>query len=173
MNVDAARLVVRDGFLEPDSEQNTYEFQLRRIPYDSIVVDGQTGTISLTAIKRLMRHSTPLFVLDYNRTVLSSTLPREPANGPLKIAQIDAYKDEAKRFYIAKRLVDAKAQRTLEIMKWLDARYGRFSSTESDFSNELERLRRCIENQGAFGFGRILTFSQAIAAGQAAESRGL
>jgi hypothetical protein len=35
-------------------------------------------------------------------------------NGPLKIAQIEAYKDQGKRFYIAKKLVEAKAQLTLE-----------------------------------------------------------
>lgn len=106
-----------DGFLEPDSGQATYELEPRRMPYDSVFVDGRTGTISLTAMKWLMRHETPLFILDYNGTLLSSTLPREPVNGPLKIAQIDAYKDEAKRFYVAKKLVDAKAQRSLDVMK--------------------------------------------------------
>ena len=64
------------------------------MPYDSVVIDGQTGTISLAAIKWLMRHGIPLFILDYNGTLLSSTLPREPVNGPLKIAQIEAYKDQ-------------------------------------------------------------------------------
>ena len=143
LNVDGARLIVKDGFLEPDSIQKRHEFQPRRMPHDSVVIDGQTGTISLTAIKWLMRHGTPLFILDYNGTLLSSTLPKEPANGPLKIAQVEAYKDQEKRFYIAKKLVDAKAQRSLDVMKWLDARHGRFSSTKSDFSNELERLDNC------------------------------
>jgi len=144
LNVDAARLMVKDGFLEPDSEQTTYEFEPRRIPYDSIVIDGHTGTVSLTAMKWLMRHETPLFILDYNGTLLSSTLPREPVNGPLKIAQVEAYKDAARRFYIAKKLVEAKAQCTLSVMKWLAARYGELSSqVHSDLTSEFQRLEQC------------------------------
>lgn len=144
LNVDGARLIVRDGFLEPDSTQERQEFQPRRIPYDSVVVDGQTGTISLAAIKWLMRHDIPLFLLDYDGTLLSSTLPREPVNGPLKIAQIETYKDQPKRFYIAEKLVEAKAQRTLDVMKWLAARYGELSSQiQADLTDELERLDQC------------------------------
>ena len=144
LNVDGARLVVKDGFLEPDSIQETREFQPRKMPYDSVVVDGQTGTISIAAIKWIMRHSVSLFILDYNGTLLSSTLPREPVNGPLKIVQIEAYRDPAKRLYIAKRLVEAKAQRTLDVMKWLAARYGELSSqVQVDLTNELERLEQC------------------------------
>jgi CRISPR-associated protein Cas1 len=144
LSVDGARLIVKNGFLEPDSTQNREEFQPRKMPYDSIVIDGQTGTISLTAIKWLMRHNVPLFVLDYDGTLLSSTLPREPVNGPLKIAQIEAFKDSARRFHIAKKLVEAKAQRTLDVMKWLAARYGELSSqVQADLTNELERLEQC------------------------------
>ena len=144
LNVDGARLIVKDGFLEPDSTQGTHEFQPRRMPHDSIVIDGQTGTISLTAIKWLMRHNVPLFVLDYDGTLLSSTLPREPVNGPLKIAQIEAFKDSARRFHITKKLVEAKAQRTLDVMKWLAARYGELSSQiQAGLANELERLEEC------------------------------
>lgn len=143
LNVDGARLIVRDGFLEPDSDQERHEFKPRRMPHDSVVIDGQTGTISLAAIKWLMRHDVPLFILDYNGTLLSSTLPREPVNGPLKIAQIHAYNDEVKRFYLARRLVEAKAQSTLDVMKWLDARYGGLSSVQPDFGKESERLNEC------------------------------
>jgi CRISPR-associated protein Cas1 len=144
LNVDRARLIVKDGFLEPDSIQKRHEFEPRKMRYDSVVIDGQTGTVSLTAIKWLMRHNVPLFILDYDGTLLSSTLSREPVNGPLKIAQIDAYRDRAKRFYIAKKLVEAKAQRTLDVMKWLAARYGELSSqVQADLTNELERLEQC------------------------------
>jgi len=37
LTVDGARLIVKDGFLEPDSAQATHEFQPRRMPHDSIV----------------------------------------------------------------------------------------------------------------------------------------
>jgi CRISPR-associated protein Cas1 len=110
-----------------------------------VIVDGHSGSITLDAIKWLMRHDIPVFILDYDGTLLSSTMPREPVNGPLKIAQIDAYRDRAKRFYIAKKLVEAKAERSLDVMKWLAARYGGLTRIQADFSNELERIEQCVD----------------------------
>jgi CRISPR-associated protein Cas1 len=131
LSVDRARLQVRDGFQDPDFEPVRFETQPRHARFDSVIVDGHSGTISLDAIKWLMRHDIPLFILDYNGTLLSSTLPREPVNGPLKIAQVETYKDQSKRFYIAKKLVEAKTQRTSAVLRWLDARYGEFSNVET------------------------------------------
>jgi len=143
LNVDKARLQVHNGFQVPDVERERFEIQPRHARFDSVVVDGHSGTITLDAIKWLMRHDIPLFILDYDGTLLSSTLPRGPVNGPLKIAQIDAYRKSGKRFYIAKRLVEAKAQRTMDVMKWLDVRYGKLSGVQTGFDSELERLREC------------------------------
>ena len=119
--------MIRNGIHDPDIEPERFEIRPRDARFDSVIIDGHSGNITLDAIKWLMRHNIPIFILDYNGTILSSTLPREPVNGPLKIAQIETYKDHAKRFYVAKKLVEAKAQRTLDVMRWLDARYGRFS----------------------------------------------
>lgn len=141
--VDRARLMIRNGIHDPDIEPERFEIHPRKARFDSVIIDGNSGNITLDAIKWLMRHNIPLFLLDYDGTLLSSTLPREPVNGPLKIAQIDAYRDPAKRFYVAKKLVEAKAQRTLNVMRWLDARYGRFSDVQADFDEELQRLEQC------------------------------
>jgi CRISP-associated protein Cas1 len=158
LSVDRARLMVRNGFCDPDVEPERFEIQPRKAHFDSVIIDGHSGNISLDAIKWLMRHDIPFFILDYNGTLLSSTLPRGPVNGPLKIAQIDAYRDGAKRFYIAKKLVEAKAQRTLDVMKWLAARYGELSSqVQADLTNELERLELCK------GLPRLLSIEGRIA----------
>jgi CRISPR-associated protein Cas1 len=143
LSVDRARLMVRNGFCDPDVEPERFEIQPRKAHFDSVIIDGNSGNITLDAIKWLMRHDIPLFILDYNGTLLSSTLPREPVNGPLKIAQIETHKDYAKRFYIAKKLVEAKAQRSLDVMKWLDARYGKLANVQADLDSELARLEQC------------------------------
>ncbi len=142
LTLDGARLIVKDGFLEPDSSQQVHEFEPRRMPYDSVVIDGQTGSISLAAIKWLMRHGVPLFILDYNGTLLSSTLPREPVNGPLKIAQMETYQDQEKRLYVAKKLIEAKAQRTLDVVRWLEARYEN-SLAAFKVDSAIARLENC------------------------------
>lgn len=95
----------------------------RHVPFDSVVIDSQTGQISIPAVKWLMRHGIPLFILDYNGTLLSSTLPKEPVVGKLKKAQIEAYQNPAKRFYIARRIVEAKLERTRQMVKRLSVRY--------------------------------------------------
>ncbi len=89
-----------------------------------------------------MRHGVPLFMLDYNGTLLSSTLPKDPVNGPLKMAQIESYQDQTKRFYIAKKLMEAKAQRSSDVLNWLAERYGKFDS-EVNLKSELGRLAQC------------------------------
>jgi CRISPR-associated protein Cas1 len=143
LSVDKARLQVRNGFQEPDVQPERFEIQPRHAKFDFVIVDGQSGTMTLDALKWLMRHDIPLFILDYNGALLSSTLPREPVNGSLKIAQVETYKDQSKRFYIAKKLVEAKAERTLDVMKWLAARYGELSSQgQHGLTNELERLHQ-------------------------------
>jgi CRISPR-associated protein Cas1 len=123
LNVDSARLIVKDGFLEPDADQVVHELQPRDARYDSIVIDGQTGTVSLTAIKWLMRHGIPIFILDYDGTILSSILPREPISSRLKIAQVKAYEDDETRLQIAKKLIEAKIQHTKDVLDWLSQRY--------------------------------------------------
>jgi CRISPR-associated protein Cas1 len=144
LSVERARLIVRSGFSDPEFEPERFDIQPRKAHFDTVIIDGHSGTITLDAIKWLMRHNIPIFILDYNGTLLSSTLPREPVNGPLKIAQIEAFKDSARRFYVAKKLVEAKAQRTLDVMRWLAARYGELSSqVQADLTNELERLEQC------------------------------
>ncbi|OGD52608.1 CRISPR-associated endonuclease Cas1 [Candidatus Bathyarchaeota archaeon RBG_13_38_9] len=123
LNVDKARLIVKDGHLESTETPTTYEIRPRHAPFDSVVIDSQTGQISITAIKWLMRHNIPLFILDYNGTILSSILPKEPVVGKLKKAQIEACQNAEKRFYIAKKILEAKLSRTKDIVEWLDIRY--------------------------------------------------
>ena len=139
LSVDRARLQVRDGIQQPDVEPERFQVQPRNAHFDSVVIDGHSGAISLDAIKWLMRHGIPIFVLDYNGTLLSSTLPREPVNGPLKIAQVEAYNDHEKRFYIAKKLIEAKTQRTLDTIQWLEACHGKLQRS-TDLQNETKRL---------------------------------
>ena len=142
LGVDRARLQVRDGIRAPDVEPQRFEIQPRNAHFDSVIIDGHSGSLSLDAMKWLMRYNIPIFVLDYNGTLLSSTLPREPVNGPLKIAQVEAYEDSRKRFYIAKKLIEAKAQRTLDTMKWLELRYGKSDKKKIELDHELERLEK-------------------------------
>lgn len=97
-----------------------------------------------------MRHGIPLFILDYDGTLLSSTMPREPVNGPLKLAQLATYNNSPKRLLIAKKLIQAKAQRTLYVLDWLASKYDVNSSNfvNSEEISECNSLPKLMQIEG-------------------------
>jgi CRISPR-associated protein Cas1 len=116
-------LHVTDGQDNFHEEQSTYTFRPRRIPYDSIIIDGHSGYISLQAFHWLSRNKVPVFILDYDGSMISSILPPSPVKADLRAAQIKASEDTKKKFSIAKSIVQAKIARNLQVLGWLAQRY--------------------------------------------------
>jgi CRISPR-associated protein Cas1 len=110
----------RDGLREELSE---YTFRPRRIPYDSIIVDGHSGYISLQAFHWLSRNKVPVFILDYDGSIISNILPPAPVKADLRAAQHKASEDTRKKFTIASAIVRAKVARSLYVLDWLAQRY--------------------------------------------------
>jgi len=116
-------LHVTDGREDFRQEQSTYTFRPRRISYDSIIVDGHSGYISLQAFHWLSRNKVPVFILDYDGSMISSILPPSPVKANLRAAQIKASEDARKKFSIANAIVRAKVARSLQVLDWLAQRY--------------------------------------------------
>jgi len=115
-------LEVVDG--REDSKQSpSLRFRPRRFPYSSIIIDGHSGYISLQAFHWLSRNKIPVFILNYDGSLISSILPPMPVKADLRVAQIDSYRDAKKRFMIAHAIVEAKIQRNLDVLHWLGERY--------------------------------------------------
>jgi CRISPR-associated protein Cas1 len=110
----------RDGF---DKRPESYSFRPRRIPYDSIIIDGHSGYISLQAFHWLSRNKVPVFILSFDGSLISSILPPMPVKADLRAAQFEACKDTQKKFRIAYEIVRAKIQRSRDVLKWLGVRY--------------------------------------------------
>jgi len=110
----------RDGLHEPES---AYVFRPRRIPYDSIIIDGHSGYISLQAFHWLSRNKVPVFILNFDGSLISSILPPMPVKADVRAAQFEACKDPEKKFRIACEIVKAKIQRSRDVLKWLGERY--------------------------------------------------
>ena len=111
-----------------------YAFQPREIPFDSIFIDGHSGYISFQALHWLARNNIPVFVLNYNGELISSTLPPMPIKADLREAQFQAARDLKKKFTIAKAFVEAKIARSLQLLEWLGERY--------DIEREKTRTKR-------------------------------
>jgi CRISPR-associated protein Cas1 len=113
----------------------TFKFRPRRIPYNSIIVDGHSGHITLQALHWLSRNKIPIFVLDHvDGSIVSSILPPIPVKADLRAAQIQASADPKKTFTIANCIVRAKVARSLQVLEWLGQRY--------DIEKEVELTRQ-------------------------------
>jgi CRISP-associated protein Cas1 len=97
------------------SEGRKEVYRPQQLPFDSVVIDSLTGSISLEALRFLAIHDTPVTLLRWNGTVLSTILPRGPANGTLKVAQIGAYQDPVRRLKIACEFIGEKVSKTVSL----------------------------------------------------------
>jgi len=117
-----SEVVVTNG-RQDFKEGSTYRFRPRKIPYDSIIIDGHSGYISLQALHWLSKNKIPVFILNFDGSLISSILPPMPIKADLRAAQLDASRNPEMKFKIAYELVKAKIQRTHDVLKWLADRY--------------------------------------------------
>ena len=117
-----SELEVTDG-RDWDKAPSTLRSRPRRFPYSSIIVDGHSGYISLQAFHWLSRNKVPVFILNYDGTMISSILPPTPIKADLRAAQLKASEDAKKKFLIADAIVCAKVARSLQVLDWLAQRY--------------------------------------------------
>jgi len=118
----SSNLTVTDGH-EDFKEAKEYRFRPRRIPYNSIIIDGHSGYISLQAFHWLSKNKVPIFILNYDGSVFTSVLPPMPIKADLRAEQLKACENPEKNRKIAYELVKAKIQRSKDVLKWLSERY--------------------------------------------------
>jgi CRISPR-associated protein Cas1 len=117
-----SELEITDGRLDERSYRTT-SYRPRRFPYSSIIVDGHSGYISLQGFHWLSRNKVPVFILDYDGSIISSILPPSPVKADLRAAQIKASEDSKIKFSVANAIVRAKLARSLQVLDWLAQRY--------------------------------------------------
>jgi CRISPR-associated protein Cas1 len=100
-----------------DGRKETYRPQ--QLPFDSVVVDSFTGSVSFEALRFLAIHDVPVTLLRWNGSVLSTILPRGPSNGELRVAQVEAYSDPERRLKIAREFIREKVAKTVSLAEEL------------------------------------------------------
>jgi|SRR5579871_1672492 len=101
------------------SEGRKESYRPQQLPFDSVVVDSLTGSVSFEALRFLAVHDVPVTLLRWNGSVLSTILPRGPSNGELRVAQVGAYSDPVRRLRIAREFIRAKVSKTVELAEGL------------------------------------------------------
>ena len=117
-----AELMITDGRRD-NCNGERYLFPPRQCPHDSIIVEAKTGHISLTALRWLSANNLPVFIMNYDGSIISSILPPQPVKADVRIAQIKTASDPKKSLTIAKALFQAKITRSLQILDWLAEAY--------------------------------------------------
>ena len=117
-----AELLIGDGRRD-NCIGERYIFKPRQCPHDAIIVEAKTGHISLQALRWLSANNIPIFLMNYDGSVISSILPPAPVKADLRAAQFQAASDPERKFTIAKAFVHAKITRSLQVLDWLRQRY--------------------------------------------------
>ena len=110
----------RDGIAKPYA---TSFYRPRRFPYSSILIDGHSGYISLQAFHWLSKNRIPIFVMNFDGSVISSILPPMPIKADLRAAQVEASTVPTMKLKVARAIVDAKIARSIQVLEWLAERY--------------------------------------------------
>ena len=111
-----------------------FTFHPRQCPYTAIIIEGHSGYISFQALHWLSRNGIPVFIMDYDGSVISSILPPVPVKPEVRIAQIKTASDTQTTFRIAKNLFQAKMNRSLQLLDWLSEAY--------DIETEMQATKR-------------------------------
>lgn len=126
-------LMITDGRRD-NCNGERYLFTPRQCPHDAIIVEAKTGHISLQAMRWLSANNIPVFIMNYDGSIISSLLPPIPVKADVRIAQIKTASDPKKSLTIAKALFQAKITRSLQILGWLAEAY--------DIEVELQATKR-------------------------------
>jgi CRISPR-associated protein Cas1 len=108
---------------EDNRTESVQRYRPRRFPYSSIIIDGHSGYVSLQAFHWLSKNKVPVFVMNFDGTLISSILPPMPVRAGLRAAQIQTTNDLKRKFMIARALVQAKIARSLQVMDRLGERH--------------------------------------------------
>ena len=106
-----------------EAEDRRESFAAHQLPFDSVVVEGNSGTISFEAARFLSVHDIPVTFLRWDGSVLSTLLPRGPVAGGLKLAQFAAHSDPRKRAEIARAILEVKLAKSVELLRFLSRFY--------------------------------------------------
>lgn len=101
------------------SEGRKESYRPQQLPFDLVVVDSLTGSVSFEALRFLAIHDVPVTLLRWNGSVLSTIQPRGPSNGDLRVAQVQAYADPIRRLGIAREFIRAKVSKTVDLAEEL------------------------------------------------------
>ena len=139
INVDKRKLIITNKL-----KGTRLEFFPHKISHDGIIIDGHTGNITFEAMRWLSKHNINLTLLNWNGQLLANVMSEQPKSGKLRIKQYQKYLDDADRFEIALKIVQAKVEQSLNLLEELSKYYE---------SVDFVKIRKSVEKEDLFLLG--------------------
>ena len=109
LNVEQGSLIVSDKFT--DSEIARFDARNPKAQYDSLVIEGRAGYVSLSALNFLNASGVPAYFLDYDGSLLGSLVPNSSnANTERILWQVRASENPKTRLTTAREILLLKLQ---------------------------------------------------------------
>lgn len=160
LRVENSRLIIRDGCEYERREPAEYELRPKGDDYDSIVIYGHSGNISLEALKWLSKHNVQLTILNWDGQLLNTVLIPEIKKGATRFNQYKVF-DGKGRVDIAKKFIDAKIASSITVLNWLTQRYPELKDTKKASFDELNLYKGDLA--GAATISQILGIEGMVA----------
>lgn len=134
LSVDGGRLVATNGH-HINRPKHTTKYRSNYLDFDKVVISGNHGNLSVSAIRWLMKQKRDIVILDWNGRIVTSMSPYLANRGQHKIAQYKAVNDPVKKTKVAKWILKQKIQGSFRVLEWIKENHKGFS-----LDNALDRL---------------------------------
>ncbi|MHB8546474.1 MAG: CRISPR-associated endonuclease Cas1 [Nitrosotalea sp.] len=162
VHVDGGKLVVRDGNTH-EKEPQEQRFRRKMLNFDKLVISGNTGNITIPAIRWLMKQKRDIALVDWNGRLIASVSAPVANLGTVKLSQYEAHSDPKKQALIAKWIIKQKIDGTLRVLEFIKTIKSEFTfdqikkyALEINHANDLRSVLR-IESAVSQHYWRSLS----------------
>jgi CRISP-associated protein Cas1 len=137
MQVNDGKLVVTDGTDRSRTERQTYLLRPKMYDYNSIVIYGHSGNISLDALKWVSKQNLTLSILNWNGKLLTSINQPEVNN---IICRANQYKiaSSEKGVEIGQKFIDSKIKASIAVLEWVWSRHADLADSKDERLSEIQ-----------------------------------
>ena len=154
LSVDGGRLEATNGHYINRPKQTT-RYRRKNLDFDKVVISGNHGTLSVSAIRWLVKQKRDIVILDWNGRLVTAFSPH--ANqGVSKLAQLKASQDPIKKTKITKWLIQQKIEGSLRILEWIRSKNRNFTY-DSIINKQFSRFKTAIALKEILGIESVIS----------------
>ena len=123
LSVDGGRLEATNGH-HINRKKQTTKYRKNYLDFDKVVISGNHGNLSVSAIRWIMKQKRDIVILDWNGRIITSMSPVLANRGQHKIAQYDVFNNPEKKSKIARWIIEQKIKGSISVLDWLSEKKG-------------------------------------------------